>query len=148
MNQKPSNQSLPVWSSVSDIWDSRSSGLQSSCRSRALPSTAHIACLTVSGRLHSTAAALLSGPLVVLVSPKCWCFHCTWEASPGLSSGFLDRHVVPSLSFSLWPLQSWGFYCTGGFFPQWPLLASHSAKPQLPSTSFQTQVPTGRLLHS
>lgn len=50
-------------SGTHDLLGSR--GLSSSS-SLALPSTAHIACLTGSGGLQSTAAAVVSGPPVVL----------------------------------------------------------------------------------
>ena len=74
--------------------------------SLALPSAVHTACLSSSGHLHSTAAAVLVAHPIKLVSPNAGVACCTWAAFlpillPGLSSGT----------------------------PAWP----HSAKPQLHS---------------
>lgn len=75
-----------------------SQGLSSSC-SVALPSTAHIACLTGSGGLYSTAAAAVSGPPVVLASQTCWCFLWSWAAPSPKTSWALFRDLThPSSS--------------------------------------------------
>jgi hypothetical protein len=99
-----------------------------------LPSAATTACPLGSSWLHSTAAAVLDGRLV-LASPKCWGLllqlDCTFTNSLSLA-----LFVKPSLNFSSWPLQSW--YSTATEAPSslmaspWPLTNQSSDAHQDP----------------
>ena len=83
------------------------------------------ACLLGSGWLHSTAAAVLGGHPMVMTSPKCW-VSCNWAALSLIASlGSLHGAklqllcMTPSILGLQMPLRRY----------QWPLVASHSAKP-------------------
>ena len=89
--------------------------------------------------LQALSDSLLLLLLLLVVLPWYWhlqnagLFCWSWAAlAPIASVGFFFK--VSSLSFLAWPTQSWAFNCCPHLH-QWPLLASHSAKPQLLSTT-------------